>query len=142
MRKQKIKRGALIFLIVFFTIGFYLQYGRDMDVYNSYVFNVGSYNEQNLKIVANKLWIKDKRKYADEILERCRNNSFNSIDFCYDYYAPNSLYVEVYLSKYHVVFDKIEMEFKYYHQNDDDSISNIIMSKEKYQLELVNDSKN
>ena len=142
MFKQKIKRGALIFLIMFLIVGFYLQYGRDMDVYNSYVFSVGSHNEQNLKIVANKLWIKDKRKYADEILERCRNNSFNSIDFCYDWYVPNSLYVEVYLSKYHVVFDKIEMEFKYYPQNNDDSISNIIMSKEKYKLELVNDSKN
>lgn len=45
MRKQKIKRVALIFLIVFLIIGFYLQYGRDMDVYNSYVFSVGSHNE-------------------------------------------------------------------------------------------------
>ncbi len=98
MCKQKIKRVDLIFFIVFLIIVIYLQYGRDMDAYNSYVFSVGSHNEQNLKIVANKLWIKDKRKYADEILEKCKANSFKSIDFCYDNYIPNELYVDVYLS--------------------------------------------
>ena len=58
MCKQKIKRVDLIFFIVFLIIVIYLQYGRDMDAYNSYVFSVGSHNEQNLKIVATQTFLR------------------------------------------------------------------------------------
>lgn len=98
MNKQSVKRFGIILFIIFLAVGFYLQYGRDIDVYNSYVFSVGNRNEQTLKVVVNKLWIKDKRKYANEILEKCKTNSFKSIDFCYDSYIPDELYVDVYLS--------------------------------------------
>ena len=135
MRKQKIKRVALIFLIVFLIIGFYLQYGRDMDVYNSYVFSVGSHNEQNLKIVANKLWIKDKRKYAEEILEKCKANSFKSIDFCYDSYIPIELYVDVYLSDAEVRGGCPVFSFSYLPE-DMDMEYNFIEDSAKYILKI------
>ena len=135
MRKQKIKRVALIFLIVFLIIGFYLQYGRDMDVYNSYVFSVGSHNEQNLKIVANKLWIKDKRKYAEEILEKCKANSFKSIDFCYDSYIPNELYVDVYLSDIYIKIGHPLFSFSYLPE-DAKSEYNFLDDSEKYVLKI------
>ena len=73
-----------------------------MDVYNSYVFSVGDYHEQQLKVVINKIWVNDNRKCANDILQRCKANSFKSIDFCYDSYIPNELYVDVYLSDIYI----------------------------------------
>ena len=67
----------------------YLQYGRDMDIYNSSIFSVGTYNEAHIKVLTNTLYISDKKKCAEEILKKCKDNSFLSVDFCYDTYIPN-----------------------------------------------------
>ena len=45
----------------------YLQYGRDMDIYNSSIFSVGTYNEAHIKVLTNTLYISDKK-------EVCRRN--------------------------------------------------------------------
>ena len=49
---QKIRK-VFIILMILLIILLYLQFGRDMDVYNSYVFSVGYYHEQQLKVVIN-----------------------------------------------------------------------------------------
>ena len=77
---QKIRK-VFIILMILLIILLYLQFGRDMDVYNSYVFSVGYYHEQQLKVVINKIWVNDNRKCANDILQRCKANSFKSIDF-------------------------------------------------------------
>ena len=53
---QKIRK-VFIILMILLIILLYLQFGRDMDVYNSYVFSVGYYHEQQLKVVINKIWV-------------------------------------------------------------------------------------
>ena len=75
---QKIRK-VFIILMILLIILLYLQFGRDMDVYNSYVFSVGYYHEQQLKVVINKIWVNDNRKCANDILQRCKANSFKSI---------------------------------------------------------------
>ena len=58
----------------------YLQYGRDMDIYNSSIFSVGTYNEAHIKVLTNTLYISDKKKCAEEILKN-RDEEWN---FIYD----------------------------------------------------------
>ena len=77
----------------------YLQYGRDMDVYGSYAMTADNYHEERLTVVVNKLYVADQKVCAEEIVKRCRENSFKSVRFSYDQSIPNALYVTVYSSK-------------------------------------------
>lgn len=106
-----------------------------MDVYNSYVFSVGNYNEQQLKVVINRLWVNDNSKCANDILQRCKANSFKSIDFCYDSYIPNELYVDVYLSDIYVKIGHPLFSFSYL-PDDAQSEYNFLDDSEKYILKM------
>lgn len=113
----------------------YLQYGRVMDIYNSSVFSVGKYNEAHIKVITNTLYISDKKKCAEEILKRCKDNSFSSIDFCYDAYIPNELYVDVYLSEFQAEKGNVNFSFSYLPKNSDEEW-NFIHDSDKYELEI------
>lgn len=78
----------------------YLQYGRDMDVYGSYAMTADNYHEERLTVVVNKLYVADQKACAEEIVKRCRENSFKSVRFSYDQSVPNALYMTVYASKW------------------------------------------
>ena len=67
----------------------YLQYGRDMDVYGSYAMTADNYHEERLTVVVNKLYVADQKVCAEEIVKRCRENSFKSVRFSYDQSIPN-----------------------------------------------------
>ena len=69
----------------------YLQYGRDMDVYGSYAMTADNYHEERLTVVVNKLYVADQKVCAEEIVKRCRENSFKSVRFSYDQSIPNAL---------------------------------------------------
>lgn len=97
---QKIRK-VFIILMILLIILLYLQFGRDMDVYNSYVFSVGYYHEQQLKVVINKIWVNDNRKCANDILQRCKANSFKSIDFVMIAISPTS-YMWMYIYRIYI----------------------------------------
>lgn len=113
----------------------YLQYGRDIDIYNSSIFSVGTYNEAHIKVLANMLYISDKKKCAEEILRKCKDNSFSSVDFCFDVYIPNELYVDVYLSKFQAEKGNVNFSFSYLPKNRDEEW-NFIDDSDKYVLEI------
>ena len=77
----------------------YLQFGRDMDVYGSHAMTADNYHEERLTVVVNKLYVEDQKVCAEEIVRRCKENSFKSVRFSYDQSIPNALYVTVYASK-------------------------------------------
>lgn len=131
---QKIRK-VFIILMILLIILLYLQFGRDMDVYNSYVFSVGDYHEQQLKVVINNIWVNDNRKCANDILQRCKANSFKSIDFCYDSYIPNELYVDVYLSDIYIKIGHPLFSFSYLPE-DAKSEYNFLDDSEKYVLKI------
>ena len=83
------------------TIGFlYLQYGRDVKVTSSMNFSSENYYEMELTVVANKLFIIDKQRFAEEMIERCIDNDFHDIKFSYDMMGyPNRLQIKVYLNE-------------------------------------------
>ena len=49
----------------------YLQYGRDMDITGSYIVSFDDYEEERLSVVANKLYVTDRKACAEEIIKRC-----------------------------------------------------------------------
>ena len=68
----------------------YLQFGRDMDVYGSHAMTADNYHEERLTVVVNKLYVEDQKVCAEEIVKRCRENSFKSVRFSYDQSIPNA----------------------------------------------------
>lgn len=111
----------------------YLQYGRDMDVYGSYAMTADNYHEERLTVVVNKLYVADQKACAEEIVKRCRENSFKSVWFSYDQSVPNALYVTVYSSKRKAEKGKQMFSFSYLPQ-DSEGTYNIIDDSEEFIL--------
>lgn len=94
MTKRCIKSLVFISIIVLFI---YLQYGREIKVETTTISLSDGFMEQKITIVANKLFIINKENFAKKLLEKCRENSFNSILFSYDINGyPNSIQIYVY----------------------------------------------
>ena len=113
----------------------YLQYGRDMDVYGSYAMTADNYHEESLTIVVNKLHVADQKACAEEIVKRCRENSFKSVRFSYDQSIPNALYVTVYASKWQAEKGKQMFSFSYLPE-DREKTYNIVNDSDKFMLKL------
>ena len=96
------RRIVPIAVIICMITGFlYLQYGRDVKVTSSMKFSSDNYYEMELKVVANKLFIIDKQRFAKDIIERCIDNDFYDIKFSYDMMAyPNRLQINIYLNEF------------------------------------------
>lgn len=112
----------------------YLQFGRDMDVYGSHAMTADNYHEERLTVVVNKLYVADQKACAEEIVKRCRENSFKSVRFSYDQSIPNALYVTVYASKRQAERGKQMFSFSYLPQ-DSEGTYNIIDDSEEFILE-------
>ena len=59
----------------------YFQNCREMEIYNSYSLNMGNYRKEQITVLANKLCVFDKMKYAQEVLGKYRQNQFSEIQF-------------------------------------------------------------
>ena len=127
---------CLIIGIIMITGGClgYLQFGRDMDVYGSHAMTADNYHEERLTVVVNKLYVADQKACAEEIVKRCRENSFKSVRFSYDQSVPNALYVTVYASKRQAERGKQMFSFSYLPQ-DSEGTYNIIDDSEEFILE-------
>ena len=113
----------------------YLQFGRDMDVYGSHAMTADNYHEERLTVVVNKLYVEDQKVCAEEIVKRCRENSFKSVRFSYDQSVPNALYVTVYSSKRQAE-KGIQMFSFSYLPEDGDGTYNIVNDSDKFMLKL------
>lgn len=113
----------------------YLQYGRDMDVYGSYAMTADNYHEERLTVVVNKLYVADQKACAEEIVKRCRENSFKSVRFSYDQSVPNALYVTVYASNWQAERGKQMFSFSYLPENRNGTY-NIVNDSDKFSLKM------
>ena len=86
-------------------------------------------------VVVNKLYVADQKICAEEIVKRCRENSFKSVRFSYDQSIPNALYVTVYSSKRQAE-KGIQMFSFSYLPEDGDGTYNIVNDSDKFMLKL------
>lgn len=110
MCKKRIKFAVT--LITCITI-LYLQWGREADVRSSTALAAGNYQEEHVNFVLNRLFVMDVEKCAEELVEKCRKNDFQSIQFSYDYRKPNALYGTVYRSDYALKTQNPLFQFQY-----------------------------
>ena len=98
MKRRIVAMAVIICMITGFL---YLQYGRDVKVTSSMNFSSDNYYEMDFTVVANKLFIIDKQRFAKEMIERCIDNDFHDIKFSYDMIGyPNRLQINVYLNEF------------------------------------------
>ena len=112
----------------------HLQYGRDVEVISSMNFSSGNYYEMELTVVANKLFIIDKQRFAEEMIERCINNDFHAIKFSYDMMGyPNRLQINVYLNE----FSKSHFTILYMTESENGMDYNIKDNPDKFMISII-----
>lgn len=136
MRKKWIIGIAVVMIIVCGTLWFYYsQYSGEMDVYNTHSMMFGDYHEENITVIVNKPHIEDIQACAEEIVERCRNNDFDSVLFSYDESIPNELHATAYLNERDLKRGK-EIFSLSYEQESLNSEYNIVEHPEKFKLKI------
>lgn len=133
MKKKRIVQLIILFMVISI---FYLQYGREMNVTNEHSVTTGGFQSQKITVVLNKVFVRNKEKCGKEIIEKCRNNSFPSIDFCYSYRKPNEIYGIVYLSDLTYNMQKPLFEFTYLQNKNATEKYNIINNPDKFVLKI------
>ena len=95
------KKRIIVICNPLMVVGFlYLQYGRDVKVISTMNTASGNCYEMDLTVVANRLFIMDQEKFAEELIDRCIANDFHKVEFSYDVMGyPNRLRVKVYLNE-------------------------------------------
>ncbi|WP_455683681.1 hypothetical protein [Thomasclavelia sp.] len=136
MKDKRIRRIAGTVLIVSVFALFYLQNGRSMMVYSSHSMSSANCHEENLIVVANRLFIPDKEECAEEIVRKCRENDFENILFSYDYALPNALHVTVYRSEWAVSHGNPSFELSYTQDKEDGYPYNIVDDPQHFKMEI------
>lgn len=95
-RKGVKKRVRTILIGIIIIVFVYLQWGRDVQVYNSHIGENKNYCSEDITIIANKIWIIDKEKFAHDMVQKSIDNSFKEVKFSYDLRQPNELCITVY----------------------------------------------
>ena len=131
------KFSRIVYLAVLLVIPIlgYLQWGRDVAVCSSNpnIFSNGSLEE--ISIIANKLYIFDREKFAKYVLQRCADNSFREVRFSYDLSGyPNEVHITVYMNRAAWKWRKQAFEIRWI--SEEDKHYNIVENPEKYRIEI------
>ena len=129
-------KSAMAVIICMITGFLYLQYGRDVKVTSSMNFSSANYYQMDFTVVANKLFIIDKQRFAEEMIERCIDNNFYDIKFSYDMMGyPNRLKINVYLNE----FSKSQFTIRYMTESENGMEYNIKDNPDKYKIYIDNE---
>lgn len=134
--KKKIAAMVVIVTMLSIYIG-YLQFGREMDVVNSFSFSSDNFLEESIKVSLNTIFVTDKKEdIAENIIQCVLDNSFHTIRFNFDRGYPNRLNVDVYKSKKDIQSGDMIFSFTYW-QGDDGKIGAYDISQaEHMKLEI------
>lgn len=86
-------------VIAIIAVIYYLQFGREDEVYNTSIESFKNGYCDKVNVIANKLIILDKEKFAEESISKCINNNYKGVMFSYDMGYPSELTIHVYLSE-------------------------------------------
>lgn len=133
------KRTIIIVITILLLLAgilFYLQWGRQMDVSSSSGSGSDNHYELRVSVILNTLVVTDQQKCAEQILEKCRDNSFHSVRFSYDIQIPHALSVTVYKNQKDAESGNSAFRFSYQQENQIDGSYNIVDNPEKFTLEM------
>ena len=133
------KRTIIIVITILLLLAgilFYLQWGRQMDVSSSSGSGSDNHYELRVSVILNTLVVTDQQKCAEQIFEKCRDNSFHSVRFSYDIQIPHALSVTVYKNQKDAESGNSAFSFSYRQENQIDGTYNIVDNPEKFTLEM------
>ena len=107
-----------------------------MDVSSSSGFGSDNHYELRVSVILNTLVVTDQQKCAEQIFEKCRDNSFHSVRFSYDIQIPHALSVTVYKNQKDAESGNSAFSFSYRQENQIDGTYNIVDNPEKFTLEM------
>ncbi len=133
------KRCVIVIVVVFVTfVMLYMQMRRDVEVIGNYILRSENGYEENITIVANKIYITDQEKMAKDLVERCVENSFHEIRFSYDLQGyPNGLHITVYTNNITYKLGVVAFELLYIQKNGEIYEYNIKDNPEKFSLKIL-----
>ncbi len=115
----------------------YLQYGRKIQAYSSVTESSDTGYCENVQIIANKLYIRNKEDFAKQIIQDCIDNTLNGIKFSYDLQGyPNELNITVYMDSYSYQRNAISFEISYFQSLKNNYQYNIKDNPEKFILKI------
>jgi len=118
--KKHYVMGVLICISV--LLG-YLQYGREEKVVNTMVSTSDTFCKQEFSIIANKLFVLDKEKYADNLIEKGLNNKYKNVQFSYDISGyPNEMKISVYKDNWYYRRNKYMFQILYSIDNENKEV--------------------
>lgn len=92
----------------------------------------------DITIIANRLYIRDKEKFAEQMLQRCVDNSFHGVRFSYDMNGyPNELSISVYMN--HTMWKLKKRAFQIWYEQDLEYQYDIKDGIDKFNVEFVYD---
>ena len=114
--------GILICIIAFLG---YLQYGHEEQAVNTMVSTSGAFYKQEFDVIANKLFIFDKEKYAEELIEQAVENKYRNVRFSYDITDyPNEITISVYSNEWSYEHNQRMYQIIYSSDNDGNNVKN------------------
>ena len=94
MKKQYVIIGILMCAIA--LLG-YFQFGREEKVAGTMVSTSESGYSQEFRVIANKIFIFDKEKYVNELVDKAIQNKYRDVRFSYDIMGyPEEISIAVY----------------------------------------------
>ena len=122
MKKSYIIMGILICIIAFLG---YLQYGHEEQAVNTMVSTSDAFYKQEFDVIANKLFIFDKEKYAEELIEQAVENKYRNVRFSYDITDyPNEITISVYSNEWSYEHNQRMYQIIYSSDNDGNNVKN------------------
>lgn len=133
------KYWKILFILIILSGGLiYLQSGREIKVVSTMSSTSGNYYEENLTVLANKLVIMDKRKFAEELIEHCRKNDFREILFSNDVMGyPNKVTITVYPNEFSRNICKGSWKIIYAAEGNRDGRYNIKDHVKKFEMKIA-----
>lgn len=135
MKKNHI---AILCIIGLLSIISYLQCGREPGVCSTKIESFDDGYCEKVSIVPNKIYLFDKEKFAEKIIQDIRDNTLTDVIFSYDIQGfPNGIYISVYANKSAYRKGNCSFEITYLQQDTKYSFQyNIKDNPEKFILEV------
>lgn len=134
MKKRYVIIGILICIIA--LLG-YLQCGREVQAVNTMVSTSDTFYKQEFDVIVNKLFILDKEKYAEELIEKAVENKYRNVRFSYDITGyPNEIVISVYSNKWSYEHSQRMYQIIY---SSKDSGNNIKDNANAFELHIYNE---
>lgn len=93
------KYKAILFIVGLSIALIYLQYCREPNVCSTKIESFDNGYYENISIVSNKVYFFDKENFAEQLIQKVRNNTLKNVLFSYDLQGyPNGLYISVYIN--------------------------------------------